>query len=179
MLAWIQELSDSPPKAQQRCARLLGAAGLPYVRDVVIPDEVGGYTQIDHLLLTAQGLVLLEWQYLRGVIHGSDFAQDWTRFERGERHEFVNPLRHVRKLADTLEQIIQGEKLGVPIHRHLLMSGPVSFAKAWPQSVLNEAGLHAWLAAQSSIIPQRYQSVWKVLLSRVACEPVVGLMNRE
>ena len=174
MLAWVQKITDNPDKAKQRCAKVLAAAGLPYVRDVVVPDEVGGYTQIDHLLLTAQGLVVLEWQYLHGVIHGSDFSYDWTRFEGGERHEFVNPLRRVHQLADTLGQIILSEKLGVPVHSYLLLSGTVNFSKAWPQRVLNEAGLQIWLDGQSKIISPRFQSVWNVLLSRVACEPVVG-----
>ncbi len=176
MLAWMQKWTDSPAKARQRCLRLLGAAGLPYVRDVVIPDEVGGYTQIDHLLLTAQGLVVLEWRYLRGVVHGSDYAQEWTRFEGSERHDFANPLRHLQTMGDTLGTMISGGKGTVPLRTFLLVSGPVSFARAQPQGVISEEGLSAWLDAQSSVIPARHQLLWGALLGRVACEPVVSLV---
>ncbi len=177
MFAWTKTWLDSPTKAKQRCVRLLAESGLPYMRDVVIPDEVGGYTQIDHVLLTAQGLVLMEWQHFGGVLHGSDFSQEWTRFEGKERHEFVNPLRRVHKLASTLDQLILGEKVGMPMHGFLLISGGARFAKGWPQGVLDQDGLRTWLAGQSAVIPARYQAVWRVLLSRVACEPVTELAH--
>lgn len=177
MLAWMQKWVDNPAKAKQRCVRLLTESALPYLRDVVIPDEVGGYTQIDHVLLTAQGLVLMEWQHFSGMLHGSDFSQEWTRFEGKERHEFVNPLRRVHQLVSMLDQLVLGEKVGVPMQGFLLMSGGAHFAKGWPQGVLDQDGLRIWLAGQSAVIPARYQTVWRVLLSRVACEPVTALAH--
>ena len=177
MLAWTQNWLDTPEKASLRIIRLLGTAGLPYVRDVVIPDEVGGYTQIDHLLLTAQGLVLLEWQYLRGVLHGSDYSQQWTRFEGKARHDFDNPLKRMQRLAQTLDQLLPGAPSSIPLHGFLLMSGTARFAKGWPQGVLDEARLRAWLdAQQGQALSPHDRMVWNMLLARVACEPVVGLV---
>lgn len=172
MLAWAQQWLDSPEKAKARCIKALSASALPYVRDVVVPDEVGGYTQIDHLLLSVHGLQVLEWQYLDGVLHGSDFSLQWSRFDDGMRHDFDNPLRRVQKLAQTLNQLVLGEQVGVPLHSHLLLSGKASFAKGCPQGVLQEAQLAAWLQGQAGSIPARYRAVWSVLLSRVACAPV-------
>lgn len=173
MLQWAKKLIDTPERARQRCAHLLAASGLPYVRDVVIPDQVGGYTQIDHLLLTPRGLALFEWQYFVGTLHGSAHSQEWTRFESGQRHDFINPLRHVQQLAETLDSLVLGAKVGASIESHLIATGTASFAKGLPPGVMDEAGLRAWLDAQSQAIPSRQQAVWNVLLSRVACEPVV------
>jgi hypothetical protein len=170
---WAQKLIDTPEKSRQRCLQALVACGLPYVRDVVIPDSVGGYTQIDHLLLTPAGLVLLEWQHFSGVLHGSAHAQEWTRFEGGERHDFLNPLRRVQQLGASLDVLVLGSKVGVPIEGFLVMTGAAKFAKGLPQGVMDEAALRTWLAAQSAVIPARQQAVWNVLLSRVAYEPVV------
>jgi hypothetical protein len=172
---WAQKLVDTPEKCQQRCARILVEAGLPYVRDVVIPDNVGSYTQIDHLLLTPTGLVMLEWQYFSGVLHGSAHAQEWTRFDGKERHDFPNPLRRVQQLGASLDALVLGSKVGVPIEGFLVLTGTAKFAKGLPQGVMDEAALRAWLAAQSLSIPVRQQTVWNVLLSRVACEPVTLL----
>jgi len=172
VLQWAKNLVDSPEKSRQRCRTMLRASGLPYVRDVVIPDAVGGYTPIDHLLLTPTGLVMLEWQYFGGVLHGSTHAQEWTRFEGSERHDFPNPLRRVRELCEGLDGLVQGGKVGVPIEGVLVLSGTVKFAKGLPQGVMDEAVLRAWLASQTGVIPARQQAVWNVLLSRVAYEPV-------
>jgi len=172
VLQWAQKLVDTPEKSQQRCIELLRASGLPYVRDVVIPDLVGGYTQIDHLLLTPAGLVMLEWQYFSGVLHGSAHAQEWTRFEGKERHDFPNPLRRVQQLGVSLDALVLGSKVGVTIEGFLVLTGTVQFAKGLPQGVMNEQALRAWLALQMGIIPARQQAVWNVLLTRVAYEPV-------
>ena len=168
----MQTWTDTPEKAKQRIGALLHASRLPYVRDVVIPDEVGGYTQIDHLLLTPHGIILIEWQSQSGVLHGSEHSQIWTRFVGKERHDFPNPLRRVHKLADTLKQITLGDSLGVPLRSYLVLSGASRFAKGCPPSVFDESRLRDWLSTQNAAIPTRYQAVWRVLMSRVACEPV-------
>jgi len=172
VLQWAQKLVDTPEKSQQRCFKMLRAAALPYVRDVVIPDLLGGYTQIDHLLLTPTGLVMLEWQHFSGVLHGSAHAQEWTRFEGQARHDFPNPLRRVQQLGASLDALVLGSKVGVPIEGFLVLTGTAKFAKGLPQGVLDEAALRVWLASQTGVIPARQQAVWNVLLSRVAYEPV-------
>jgi len=172
VLQWAQKLVDTPEKSQQRCIKMLRASALPYVRDVVIPDLLGGYTQIDHLLLTPTGMVMLEWQHFSGVLHGSAHAQEWTRFEGKERHDFPNPLRRVQQLGASLDALVLGSKVGVPIEVVLVLTGTAKFAKGLPQGVMDEAALRVWLASQTGVIPARQQAVWSVLLSRVAYEPV-------
>jgi len=172
VLQWAQKLVDTPEKSQQRCIEMLRAAALPYVRDVVIPDLLGGYTQIDHLLLTSTGLVMLEWQHFSGVLHGSAHAQEWTRFEGQARHDFPNPLRRVQQLGASLDALVLGSKVGVPIEGVLVLTGTAKFAKGLPQGVMDEAALRVWLASQAGVIPARQQAVWSVLLTRVAYEPV-------
>jgi len=179
VLQWAKNRVDTPAKSQQRCIDMLRASALPYVRDVTIPDLIGGYTQIDHLLLTPTGLVMLEWQYFSGVLHGSAHAQEWTRFEGKERYDFPNPLRHVQQLAASLDALVLGSKVGVTIEGFLVLSGTAKFAKGLPQGVFDEAALRVWLASQTGNIPARQQAVWNVLLTRVACEPVNSLLTRQ
>lgn len=157
-----------PATAKRRVRGMLRASGLPHVRDVVIPDHVGGYTEVDHLVLTPDGIVLLEWQHFSGVIHGSAHTQRWTRFEDKQRHDFDNPFRRLNELSSTLGALTPGAKVSV----RLVATGPVRFAKAMPQGVLNLHGLAEYLAAnQGAVAPELRQS-WQHLLSRVACDPV-------
>lgn len=172
MLRWFLARRDSPQKAHARVCAHLAACGLPYVRDVVIPDAVGGYTQIPHLLLTPEGVLLLESQYFTGILHGSALTKQWIRFDGKQRHEFDNPLHHQQGLADTLNTLIQGERVGVGVKTCFIVCGPARFAKRIPDRVLVESHLPPFLAAYARPISARLWAVWKVLLSRVACDPV-------
>lgn len=157
-----------PRTAARRVQAMLRASGLPHVRDVVIPDYVGGYTQVDHLLLTPGGIVLLEWQHFSGMVHGTAHTLHWSRFEGGRRHDFDNPFRRLQTLADTLGALAPG----VPIQLRLVVSGPVRFPRGLPEGVLTLAGLGEYLAAQAGSIPADLFDRWSALLSRVACDPV-------
>ncbi|TQV65497.1 MAG: NERD domain-containing protein [Halothiobacillaceae bacterium] len=172
MRGWLRGLGDTPDKAEKRVREALLASGLPHVRDAVIPDQVGGYTQVDHLLLTAEGLVLLEVQHLTGELHGSSHTQRWTRFGRGRRHEFDNPFRRLRELAETLDAMILGDLVQVAVEPRLVVTGPARFVKGVPEGVLTEPMLRDLLASRARAIPARQRAVWDVLLGRVACDPV-------
>lgn len=173
-LAWLVRRRRSPRSASRRMRASLRRSGLPHVRDVVIPDEVGGYTQADHLLLTPNGIVLLEWQHFDGIVHGSVHAMNWTRFEGGRRHDFSNPFRRLKALAATLETLAPG----APVQVRLVVSGPVRFAKGIPDGVLTLASLREYLAAQTNSIPPAHLERWHALLSRVACDPVAPSGSR-
>ena len=48
------------------------------VDGLVIPNIDEGEIQIDHLLLTAQGLLIIDIKDVKGAVFGSDKMQDWT-----------------------------------------------------------------------------------------------------
>ncbi|MEW6766355.1 MAG: nuclease-related domain-containing protein [Pseudomonadota bacterium] len=178
MLKRWAALTDTPEKAGARVSAVLSASGLPYIRDVVVPDQIGGYTEIPHLLLTPDGILVLESQYFTGIVHSSAFTKNWTRFEGDQRHVFGNPLHRQRELADTLDKMIQGERVGVGVETRFVITGPVRFAKEIPGGILSEAQLQSFLATRARQIPARQRAVWEVLLSRVACEPVAPFGTR-
>jgi len=171
-VSWLRKRAETPAQSFQRLSMLLRDSGLPYVRDAVIPDQVGGYTQIDHLLLTPAGIVLMEMHYFRGQLHGSAHTQRWIRFDRGQRHEFDNPLRSLRPMQSTLEQIILADKVHVRVHALLIATGPVRFTHGVPDNVLTEPMFKPWLMQQAGPMSTRLQAVWNVLLSRVVFVPV-------
>lgn len=165
---------NDPRSARKGMRVILRASGLPHVRDVVIPDDVGGYTQLDHLLLTPGGILVLEWQHFTGIVQGSAHALNWSRFEGQRRHDFANPFRRLKALAETLDTLAPG----TPVQVRLVVSGPVRFPKGLPEGVLTLAGLREYLAGQHGPIPVEQFERWHRLLSRVACEPVSPLGAR-
>jgi hypothetical protein len=58
---------------------------------VQVPDGMGGYIHIDHLLLTPRGVLMLDTRRVPGLIFGGDQMSEWTVMARGRRYTFDNP----------------------------------------------------------------------------------------
>ncbi len=52
---------------------------------VQVPDGMGGFIHIDHLLLTPRGVLLLDTRRVAGLIFGGDQMSDWTVMGGGRR----------------------------------------------------------------------------------------------
>jgi hypothetical protein len=76
--------------------------------NVVIPAPGGRTTQIDHLIISAYGLFVIETKNFGGAIYGRPHALKWHAYYAGQRHQFFNPLRqnswHQRCLFDLLHR---------------------------------------------------------------------------
>ena len=64
------------PQGAARAART--AIAYEAAHQVLVPDGMGGYIHIDHLLLTPRGLLVLDTRRVAGLIFGGDQMSDWT-----------------------------------------------------------------------------------------------------
>ena len=84
-------------RAYQRRARRrallarLGRIAFDAAHQVLVPDGMGGFIHIDHLLLTLRGVLVLDTRRVAGLIFGGDQMSDWTVMGRGHRFTFDNP----------------------------------------------------------------------------------------
>src|SRR5260221_13614554 len=70
-----------------RLERVASAAA----HQILVPDGMGGYIHIDHILLTPRGVLVLDTRRVAGLIFGGDQMSDWTVMGRGRRFTFDNP----------------------------------------------------------------------------------------
>jgi len=86
---------------------------LPALHDVVLADALG-HTQIDHLVRTSQGIVVIETKTFAGWITGTLYGAHWTQHLAGGRirHRFQNPVRQNHRQCKAVEAAISG--LAVP-----------------------------------------------------------------
>lgn len=103
------------------------------LHDLVLPCQ-GGTTQIDHVLLSAYGIFVIETKNMRGWIFGSERSAEWTQSIYGKKTRFQNPLRqnyrHLKALAEFLE---------VPdqiLHPVVVFVGDCEFKTPMPENVL-------------------------------------------
>jgi hypothetical protein len=101
------------------------------VHQVLVPDGMGGFIHIDHLLLTPRGVLVLDTRRVAGLIFGGDQMSDWTVMGRGHRYTFDNPQP---SLYDRIAAVkaLMGE---VTVEGRLLFSNAGKFTKGIPKWV--------------------------------------------
>jgi hypothetical protein len=102
------------------------------VHQVQVPDGMGGFFHIDHLLLTARGLLILDTRRVPGLIFGGDQMSDWTVLARGRRFTFDNPQPALYDRIAAVKALV-GD---MPVEGRLLFSNLGKFTKGIPKWVL-------------------------------------------
>jgi len=63
------------------------------VRDVMLPDGIGGYVPVDALVLRGRQIFVLDIRDVEGAVFGSEKMDVWTAMGRRRRYQFNNPIR--------------------------------------------------------------------------------------
>jgi hypothetical protein len=98
---------------------------------VLVPDGMGGYIHIDHLLLTPRGLLVLDTRRVAGLIFGGDQMSEWTVIGR-RRFTFDNPQPALYDRLAAVKAMV-GE---FPVEGRLLFSNLGKFTKGMPKYVM-------------------------------------------
>ena len=98
-------------RGERRVARILeGLDKEDYmvINDLMI-DTDHGTTQIDHIVLSAYGIFVIETKNYSGWIYGGERSDSWTKNMYGRKYSFMNPIKqnygHIKALS---------QKLGIP-----------------------------------------------------------------
>ena len=144
------------------------------VHQVLVPDGMGGFIHIDHLLLTLRGVLVLDTRRVAGLIFGGDQMSDWTVMARGRRYTFDNPQP---ALYDRIAAVkaLTGD---VPVEGRLLFSNVGKFTKGIPKWVLMLDGIEVEFPVvdqgmTTSPAVAQYTDAWARLLGQLRPSPHV------
>jgi hypothetical protein len=118
-------------------ARALDAVALDRLRDVLLPDGMGGQIQIEHLLLTGNGLLVIDVKSFEGTIFASERMEEWTVIGAQGRFTFPNPLGTLYDRVAALKQLVRD----VPVAGLVLFGERADFSKGRPRDVLSTSEL--------------------------------------
>ena len=122
-------------RRRNRKARLLvktfGAIAHDRIDHLVIPSADGGEIQIDHLLLTAEGLLIVDIKDVSGAVFGSDKMQEWSVISHNHRFTFSNPQHALYDRIAAVRQIVSQ----VPVTGRVLFLDEAEFKKGIPDLV--------------------------------------------
>ena len=114
-------------------AYVLDTIAFERIEDLVIPNAEDGEIQIDHLVLTAQGLLIVDIKDVNGVVFGSDKMQDWTVIADDHRFTFANPQAALYDRIAAVRQIVRQ----VPVDGRIVFLDGARFTKGVPGLVSN------------------------------------------
>ncbi|PLY15328.1 MAG: hypothetical protein C0631_07655 [Sedimenticola sp.] len=124
-------------------AKLKGAAGEAAVSkrlrelgsevldDIVIPDGRGGLTQLDHVVLTRYGFLVVETKNYGGMIFGQERDKQWTQRMGRKSFRMRNPLHQNYGHVQALKALTPD----IPVFGRVVFAGSAEFPKGIPYGV--------------------------------------------
>ncbi len=153
--------------------KVLADIGFQHIESLVIPSADEGEIQVDQLLLTSQGLLILEIKDVQGTVFGSDKMQDWTVIAKDRRYTFPNPQPALYDRIAAVRQIVRQ----VPVAGRVLFLSGAEFTKGVPSMVCDLDQLAADFgepnknAAKSKI--EAFRPHWE-LIQKAAAQKSAG-----
>ena len=143
--------------------RVLKDIAYARIEGLVVPDADEGEIQIDYLLLTSKGLLILHIKDVEGTVFGSDKMQDWTVISKDRRFTFSNPQPALYDRIAAVRQIVRQ----VPVEGRVLFLDGAEFTKGVPSMVCSLDELQEQFGEKDKAAAQRkieaFKPHWELL----------------
>lgn len=120
-------------KGGNRLKKVLTEIGHERIDGLLIPNGDEGEIQIDHLILTSQGLLIIDIKEAVGTVFGSDKMQEWAVISEERRYTFPNPQAALYDRIAAVRHIVRQ----VPVAGRILFLDGAEFTKGVPSLVSN------------------------------------------
>lgn len=144
---------------RNQVSRQLRRLGGLCVRDLIIPDGVGGTIQTDYLVLLRGGVLVLDVKNYRGVLFGSENAPLWSQMVKSRSYKFTNPLPENTLRVQSLKYLLSD----VPVLGRVVFLPEGRFPRDRPEGVSMLDTLIDDLGAFAGPASLQYMDAWKRL----------------
>ena len=163
-LALIAYLLPVPLRAwrdKRKIRRAIKGIGVKVMRDVNLPDSMGGVINIDFLVLAADAIRVISVKRYDGMIFGSDKTDEWTQTVNSRSYRFPNPDVYLAQQLSAVRSIV-GK---VPVEGLHLFSDSATFPWDKPDNVLQVKDLTGKNMSRPRLkdIPADLNSAWEQL----------------
>jgi hypothetical protein len=145
-----------------------------HIADCLVPDGTDGSFHVDYLLLTAQGVVVIDLRDIRGNIFGGDQMAEWTVMDGARRFTFTNPQSTLYDRIAAVKAVV-GD---APVEGRIVFTRRGKFPKGLPKWTLMLDAVRAeFPAAGEETLPgaARYAEGWGRLKAAVKPSYMVNM----
>lgn len=164
--------------AGNRLKKVLSEISHDRIDGLLIPNGDEGEIQIDHLLLTSQGLLIVDIKDAEGTVFGSDKMDQWTVISNERRYTFSNPQAALYDRIAAVRHIVRQ----VPVAGRILFLDGADFTKGVPSMVstldelLDEFGEIDSAVAKVKV--DAFKPHWDLLRKAALDSQVVEIVSR-
>jgi hypothetical protein len=163
---WYFWCQAQKARHERHVDEVIRSLGLPFIKDVVLPDGVDGLVFMDYVLLTPKGMVALDIHHQEGVLFGGDAVDQWSQVVRNRTYKFPNPLYDHETRIQALKW--NAEELGcddVEATGWVVFSNAGNFPKGIPKGVrmIDDIAKDLESPESGKAIPEKLQSLWRSL----------------
>ena len=115
----------------RKLKKVFGTIAHDRIDHLIIPSAYEGEIQIDHLLLTAEGLLIVDIKDVNGAVFGSNKMRHWSVISDDRRFTFSNPQNALYDRIAAVRQIVRQ----VPVTGRILFLDDAEFKKGVPDFV--------------------------------------------
>lgn len=134
---------------------------------LIIPKVDEGEIQVDHLVLTPQGLLIIDIKDVQGTVFGSDKMDEWTVISEDKRFTFKNPQPALYDRIAAVRQIVRQ----VPVSGKVVFLDGATFTKGVPEMVANldelQEAFGDWDEDAAKVKIEAFKPHWEQIKSRV------------
>lgn len=116
---------------QGQIRRMLKQLGGVYLKDVLVPDGIGGEIQIDYLLRLPGEILVVDLKEMHGVLFGAEQIDEWTQIVERRSYRFPNPLHDNRLRCQAIAELIRPN----PVSGRVVFTETSEFPRGRPDGV--------------------------------------------
>lgn len=151
-------------------ARLINKISKHSLRNVIVPDAVEGASLIDWVILTPEGILILNIMNYRGMIFASENIHQWTQVVARRSYTFENPLQQLDIDVVTIKTLAPG----INVKGYVVFDYDSHFPKGRPKNVTTIGEIKQSIKAlQEKEVSEELLAAWNKLTPLLKQEPEV------
>ncbi len=119
----IAFISRSRRRSRRQLLKTVRAISHDYIEHVIVPDGLDGKIEIDFLLLTSRGLLVLDVKEVGGIVFVGSALDRWAVMDGPDRYNITNPI------GPSLARVVAVKRLtpDIPVHGRIVFNGEIDF----------------------------------------------------
>ncbi len=126
---WLYLRQTAQARALRRVVRKIASESQT---ELVIPDGMDGEIQLQHVLLTSMGILVMDLKRVDGNVFAGEKLEEWTVMAGPKRYKFQNPLPALRARTAA----VQGLAKDVPVLGRVVFLGKAEFVGGRPEQAV-------------------------------------------
>ncbi len=148
-------------RLEHNIRKVIRRLGLRSMKNIRLPDGMGGEVTIAHLLLGRDAILVIGVMRFEGLIFGSPHTDQWTQVLKRRSYKFANPDHYLQRQINAVRLIAPDTR----VSGWHLFGHSSTFPKDKPDNVLQPGDIHSLpKRPRHDDIPKQLHTSWEQIV---------------